>query len=168
MGWVYVYLALVVALLVHALAAVVLGRNLTRSVIASVGALAMTCFVTAWGGAGFVSWGFGILALLGLASIELIGWMLVDVDRDHVPPTDRVTWLARSLAFVLLGVLLGWLAYGLVPELASPGALPAPEAGVLGATFFGRVRELSWLLGFGLAGGLLATLSLLRDEEGEP
>ena len=96
--------------LLAAFAAVLTGRNLTRSVTAaaiSIGGLAVALTSA---GAGFMGFFVLITAALVLMTLQLFGWMLVDVDRDHLPPTDRATWLARSIAFLLLGGGLALLA----------------------------------------------------------
>jgi hypothetical protein len=102
--------------------------------------------------------------------IQLFGWMLVDVDRDHLPPTDRATWLARSLAFFLLGgglVLLAALALER-HDLAPPAeAVAMATSAEIGALLFGPWRDLAVLCGVAISAGLLATLMLLRDDDGE-
>jgi hypothetical protein len=150
-----------------ALASVVAGRNLTRSIAAgaiSIGGLGVALTSA---GAGFVGFFVLIMAALVLTTIQLFGWMLVDVDRDHLPPTDRATWIARSLAFLLLGgglallVILGIERGALTPYVSVMDmATPAQ----IGALFFGPWRDLSTLCGVALAAGLLATLMLLRDD----
>lgn len=60
-------------------------------------------------GAGFQSLAIVVLSALMLATIHISGWMLIDVDRDHLPPTDRPTRIASSLAFLLVGGGLGLL-----------------------------------------------------------
>ena len=97
-----VILGLSLALL-SAFASVVLGRNLARSITAGVLAVAGLSIALVSANAGFVGLVVMTIAALVLATIQLFGWMLVDVERDHLPPTDRATWLARSLAFLLLG-----------------------------------------------------------------
>lgn len=144
-----------------ALASVLLGRNLSRSIFAaflSVGALTV-----ALAGAGF---GFeAALALfvagLLLVLVQLLGWMLVDVDRDHLPPTDAPTALARSLAFAVLATSLALLAYW----LPAPGGADAPlDVAAWGARLFGEGRSLVLLCGLLAGAGLLATLMALRDD----
>ena len=153
--------------LLAAFAAVLTGRNLTRSVTAaaiSIGGLAVALTSA---GAGFMGFFVLITAALVLMTLQLFGWMLVDVDRDHLPPTDRATWLARSIAFLLLGGGLALLAKSLVEESAWASARALLEGATpaeIGALVFGPWRDLSTLCGIVLAAGLLATLMLLRDD----
>lgn len=150
-----------------ALAAVVLGRNLTRSITAAVVFIALLGLMLLLSGAGFLALVVVILAALMLGTIQLFGWMLVDVDRDHIMPTDGGTRLARSLAFVLVGtglvLLLSAAVEGgeLAPSAAS-GPLGDPMG--IGKLLFGPLREITWLVGFAIAGALLASLLLLRDD----
>jgi NADH:ubiquinone oxidoreductase subunit 6 (subunit J) len=115
-------------------AAILAGRNLTRSITAAAISIAGLGIALTASGAGFVGFFLLSVAAMSLTTIQLFGWMLVDVDRDHLPPTDRVTWIARSLAFLLLGgglFLLVWIggAQGsLTPvaeilEIATPGQI---------------------------------------------
>lgn len=173
---------------VAALASVVVGRNLTRSVFAAGAACVALGAALIGAEAGYPAYFALAGASLALALIQLFGWMLVDVDRDHLPPTDRVTWLARSLAFVLLGGGIALLGLGLSQEIdptSVPGAgadaletlvsgagVPALEAlaagdartAGIGDRFFGPLREGAALVGLLLAATLLASLMLLRDE----
>lgn len=158
--------ALGVALLA-AFAAVLLGRSLTGSIGAAiVSLLALTIALLALG-AGFVALITISCGALGLAAIQLYGWMLVDIDRDHLPPTDAATRLARSLAFLLLGGGLGLLLAGIALQGGFPEAAGAlTEAGprAIGERLFGGAGELATLLGLTIAGALLATLMLSMDE----
>jgi len=149
-------------------AAVVLGRNLTRAIAAgalSIGGLAIALSSVQ---AGFVGGVVATLAILVLAMIQLFGWMLVDVDRDHLPPTDRLTWLARGLAFLLLG---GGLALGVVGAIdrglwrARSDFLDQATPRAIGELFFGPWSDLATLCGVMLAATLLASVMLLRDDE---
>ena len=152
-----------------ALAAILLGRNLTRSLAAasvSVAGLALAMLIV---GAGFSALFVTTTAALVLLTTQLFGWMLVDVDRDHLPATDRMTWLARILAFGLLGGGLALLAFAVLDQgLLSPLGVDVPWAdpATIGALLFGSWRDLATLCGLALAGGLLATLMLLREEGG--
>ena len=151
-----------------AFAAVVLGRNLTRSIFAAVIALAALSAVLVAVDAGFAALAATTISALMLGTLQLFGWMLVDVDRDHLPPTDRATWLARSLAFVLLGggLILLAMAVGDAPsfEIASSQSHVALDAGALGERIFGVWQDLAILVGLALSAGLLATLMLMRGE----
>lgn len=160
-------LALGVAL-AAAFASIVVGRNLTRSIAAgaiSIGALA---FALIGSGAGFVGFFVVTVAALVLATIQLFGWMLVDVDRDHLPPTDRATSIARSLAFLLLGgglVLL--VATALDRGVFTPigGSVMLATASQIGELLFGPWRDLATLSGIAIAASMLASLMLLRGDE---
>ena len=146
-------------------AAIVLGRNLTRSVMigyAFVGCLFIALLLA---GAGFLAVIVSIVSAIGLASIQAIGWMLVDVDRDHLAPTDTPTWIARALAFAMLGAGLVLLALAIGPELATTQVFEPAESALLGRTLFGPLGGAVALLGLAIAAALLATMLLLRDDE---
>lgn len=150
-----------------ALAAVALGRNLTRSIGAGVVFIGLLGLMLLQAGAGFLALVVAILGALMLATIQLFGWMLVDVDRDHLPATDRGTGLARGLAFVIVGLglalLVGFAVSG--GELApATERMPLGEPMDIGRLLFGPLREITWLVGFAIAAGLLASLLLLRDD----
>jgi len=158
--------------LASAFAAIVLGKNWTRSIAAGLLALAALGFALLLAGAGFRGLVVVILATLMLGTLQLFGWMLVDVDRDHLPPTDRPTSVARGMAFLLLGGGLGFLVWNMIGAgefaLAAPvveDSLPVGLVGV-GQLFFGPLRDLVTLLGFAVAASLLATMLLLQDDEG--
>jgi NADH:ubiquinone oxidoreductase subunit 6 (subunit J) len=145
--------------------AIVLGRNLTRSLTASYAAIAALAFCTAIAGAGPLAWIVAIGATTTLATLQIFGWMLVDVERDHLPPTERSTVWARGLAFVVLGAALGMLAVFARGELGRPGeAMRGVRAADVGAALFGGLREEVLLLGLAIAGALLSALLLLHDE----
>jgi len=150
-----------------AFASIVTGRNLTRSIAAgaiSIGGLALALIGS---GAGFVGIFVVTVAALVLATIQLFGWMLVDVDRDHLPPTDRATLIARSLAFLLLGGGLALLvATALTRGLLVPidGSVQGVSVSQVGELLFGRWRDLATLSGIAIAASMLATLMLLRDD----
>ena len=158
-----------------ALVSVVVGRNLTRSIaaaMASVGALAflvvdeLSRLPMTWGlgsGVGLAAIVALIVATLVLALVQLFGWMLVDVDRDHLPPTDRGTWLARSLAFLMVGGGLVVLGHALSAsfEGAAVGPLEVVVASRVPAS---SVRDFAVLAGLALSATLLASLMLLRDD----
>jgi NADH:ubiquinone oxidoreductase subunit 6 (subunit J) len=160
--------ALVIALFA-AFASIVVGRNLTHQIAAALVFITAMAFTLLFSGSGFVGLVVVILTALWLGVIQLFGWMLVDVDRDHLPATDRPTFLARAIAFLLLA---GGLAL-LIGSAYSAGdftpsdrhGLPIDSAGI-GRLLFGPLQELVQLLGFLIAGGLLATMLLLQDDEG--
>jgi hypothetical protein len=118
-----------------------------------------------------------VVAALALMLVQLFGWMLVDVDRDHLPSTDAGTLLARSLAFLIVGCGLVLLGRGVSAAFASrteamPGILAAVDTGVTpgilaavdtGVTL-GTVRDFAILAGLTLSASLLASLMLLRDD----
>jgi NADH:ubiquinone oxidoreductase subunit 6 (subunit J) len=161
--------------LASAFAAIALGRNWTRSIAAGFLSIAALGFTLLLAGAGFLGLVVVILAALMLGTLQLFGWMLVDVDRDHLPPTDKPTLVARGLAFLLLGGGLGLLLWNLFgtgefarEALNTPfgeGALSVGPVEV-GMLLFGPLRDLVILLGFAIAASLLATLLLLQDDEG--
>jgi hypothetical protein len=158
--------ALVVAL-GCALAAIVLGRNLTRSIVGGMAFLAALTFAMLIGGAGFLAMVVAILGGLMLGTLQLFGWMLVDVDRDHLPPTDRPTWFARGIAFVLFGgglaLLVGAVFHG--GGFSLEGArIPAATPAEVGAFLFGPLRDATILMGLTIAASLLAVLLLLQDD----
>lgn len=159
--------ASLVLALTSAFAAVVLGRNLTRSLGAAFAFVAALGFALLAAGMGFLALVVVILAALILATIQLFGWMLVDVDRDHLAPTDKPTWVARGLAFLLLGgglvlLLVTALDGGELGTAASSGRSPTPAE--VGLFFFGSMPEAAVLIGFAIASSLLATLLLLNDD----
>ncbi|MBJ19064.1 MAG: hypothetical protein GY910_09410 [bacterium] len=161
-----VELGLGVALLA-AFASIVTGRHLTRSIVAGAISLAGLALALTSSGAGFV--GFFVLTVGAsvLATIQLFGWMLVDVDRDHLPPTDRVTAIARGIAFLLLGAgLVLLVALGLEGGVSKPisGSAPMASPREIGERFFGVWRDLATICGIALSAGLLATLMTLRDD----
>lgn len=156
-----------------ALAAIVLAPVLSRAVLA--GATAMTLFSLASlaAGGGVVALCFAVVALVWLAILQLFGWMLVDVDHDHLPRLAARTVLARVAALACLACGFAWcvrvaLRTGqLEPVRAIGGDAPGFDPVSLGAHFIGRGSDLALLLGLLLAAGLLAALGLLRDEGSE-
>jgi len=157
---------------IAAFMSVVLGRNLTRSIAAAVVSVAALAFALVQAEGGYAAIFALTVAALVLAMVQLFGWMLVDVDRDHLPPTDRGTWLARSLAFVLVGAGLVLLAKGLASEAAAIAASNSHAgvgfslrlSGEVGALLFGAGGDLAILIGLALASVLLASLMLLRGD----
>jgi NADH:ubiquinone oxidoreductase subunit 6 (subunit J) len=146
--------------------AIVLGRNLTRSVMIGYGFVGTLCGALLVAGAGFLAVIVSVLAAIALASIQVFGWMLVDVDRDHLRPTDAPTWIARALTFVLLGGGLTLLVMLIAPELSTPPASGSSDFAALGRVLFGPLGGVAVLLGLAIAAALLATMHLLRDDEG--
>lgn len=102
-----------------AFAAILLGRNLTHSLTAAQVFVVALLLWLSMSGVGAVAWllGIGALAVLGL--LQVFGWMLVDVDRDHLPPTEPATRVARGLAFALLGGAIALLGILAADELTS-------------------------------------------------
>jgi len=147
------------------LAVVVLGRNLTRSVMLGYVFLSVLCLFLVVAGSGFLAVVVSILAAVALASIQIFGWMLVGVDRDHLAPSDPGTRIARSLAFLVLGAGLFVLFGALAAELATPAASSPSGLGAIGAAIFGPLGGAAILLGLAIAAALLATMLLIRDEE---
>jgi len=169
------FLTLLGAALGCAFFAIAAGRNLNRALVASMAFVALLGAALWQAGVGFVAFATTILVATAILTVQLFGWMLVDVDRDHVPVTDRGTALARGLAFALVALVLGLLASALVEDGALSGAgarttlgasdssgSPAVEA--LGVLLFGEWSERTALLGFAMAAGLLSALLLLRDD----
>ena len=146
-----------------ALASVLLGKNLTRSVIAGFASIGVLGIALMLAGLGLAAIGVCLMAMVGLACVQVFGWMLVDVDRDQIRPTDGPTWFARLLAFGLLGGGLVLLMRGLGPPMAALGGdSAAPAAAQIGAVLLGEWAGLSVLLGVVLAAALLAAMLLLR------
>lgn len=156
--------------LVSALIAVVVGRVLTRSVLAGHAAMAGLGFACLAAGGGVLALCFVLFGLVWLSILQLFGWMLVDVDGDHLPAPSWRTTAARLAA-------LGTFAAGLAiaarrvlrsGQLGAVGASDALETPIdpttLGGLFIGAGNELALLVGLLLAAGLLTALWLLRDE----
>lgn len=170
-----VEIALQVAL-ASALAAVVLGRVLTRSVLAGHAAMAGLGLACLAAGGGVLALCFVLFGLVWLVILQLFGWMLVDVDGDHLPAPAWWTIVARLAALgsfaAGLGLVArralrgGQLAAGIGSEAladpTAPGVRIDPTA--LGGLFIGARSELALLVGLLLAAGLLTALWLLRDE----
>lgn len=135
---------------------------------ASLAAFGLACLAA---GGGVVALCVVIVGLLSLSIVQLFGWMLVDIDHDHLPRTSLRTATARGLALAafaaglaLLGreaLRRGELAFALAPGERLAGFDP----GALGSFFFGSNGELPVVLGCLIAAGLLTALCLLRDEE---
>ncbi len=162
----------VVGALVFAVLAVLVGEVLTRSVVAASASLAAFGLACLAAGGSVVALCLVIAGLLALAIVQLFGWMLVDVDHDHLQRLSLKTASARALALAVFGaglVLLGREALRrgeLGPSALVAIADPAIEPAALGAFFFGREAPfaLAAILGFLLAAALLTALCLLRDE----
>lgn len=170
-------MSLVVGLLASglaaALAAIVFAPVLSRAVLAAVTAMTLLSLACLAAGGGVVALCFVVIGLVWIAILQLFGWMLVDVDHDHLPRLARRTVLARSALLVLLGGGLAWCVRAAIREeaLAPVRAIGAGPIGfdpaALGALFIGRDGDLAPLLGLLLAAGLLTALGLLRDEGSE-
>lgn len=143
---------------------VLLGRNLTRSIVLGYAFVGTLCLTLVAAGADLLAGIVSILTIASLATLQVFGWMLVDVDRDHLTPTDAPTWIARALAFVVLGGGLGLLIWSVGPELASRRVGESPDLVAAGQLLFGRLGGLVLLLGLALGAALLATMTLLRDD----
>lgn len=155
------------AALFCAMLAIVLGRNLTRSVVAGYAMIAGLVFGLLIARGGYFGLFLVSMGALMLAAIQLFGWMLVDVDRDHLARMDFTTAFARALAFAVFGLALGLLAFSLWngTELRSGGgALRLVDARAVGISLFGEMSELVTILGFAIAGALLSSILLLRDD----
>lgn len=155
-----------------AFVAVVFGQVLSRAVIAGHVAVAALGLAGLAAGGGLTALALVVFGLLWLALLQLIGWMLVDVDHDHLPALRARTLLARGLALALFA--FGQLAFLRTALRRSafgrPGESTAPiplEPDALGAFFIGRGSEVAVVLGLLLAASLLTALRLLRDEESE-
>ncbi|MFO0691217.1 MAG: hypothetical protein U0900_21135 [Myxococcota bacterium] len=165
-------IALVVAL-ASALAAVVLGQVLTRSVLAGHAAMAALGLACLAAGGGVLALCFVLFGLVWLAILQLFGWMLVDVDRDHLPSPAWRTTAARLAALAVFAAGLGLLGRRALRSGQLDDRLAPGEPGVsidpsaLGAVFLGAGNELALLVGLLLAAGLLTALWLLRDEGSE-
>ncbi len=170
--------AAIACALASALAAVLLGEVLTRSIVAASAALAAFGLACLAAGGSVVPLSLVIVGLLSLAIVQLFGWMLVDVDHDHLPRLSLRTASARGLALVVFAAALGLLGREALRrgELA-PAAATAPAAAgrigtvdpsTFGGFLFGAAAELPVVLGCLLAAALLTALCLLRDEGADP
>ncbi len=163
-------IATLILAFVAALASVVLGRNLTRSIFAAGTSLAAIGLALIQSGGGYPAWFALAGAVLALALVQLFGWMLVDVERDHLPPTDGFTALARGVSFLLLAVGLVLLGFGLFDAGLSTDTPRVAVSGLLarglfvGDRFLGVLGAGVSLIGFLLAATLLASLMLLRGD----
>lgn len=155
------------ASLLCALLAIVLGRNLTRSVVAGFAMIAGLVFALLIARGGYFGLFVVSMGAMMLAAIQLFGWMLVDVDRDHLARMDFGTAIARSMAFAVFGLALGSLSFFLWTggELRlGEEVLRLADARLVGIALFGELRELVTMLGFAVAGALLSSILLLRDD----
>ncbi len=153
--------------LLCAMLAIVLGRNLTRSVVAGFAMIAGLVFALLIARGGYFGLVVVSLGALMLSAIQLFGWMLVDVDRDHLAKMDFGTAFARSLAFAVFGLALSLLGYFLWTEgelRLGEETLRWVDARAVGFALFGELGELVTMLGFAIAGALLSSILLLRDD----
>lgn len=182
MGEVWIRALVGLAAWLAALAAIVLGRNLTRSLSAAYVFLAGLIVVLALSGSGYGGWVLVIGAGGTLALVQVFGWMLVDVDQDHLPPTESATITARGLAFLVLAVASTALVYFAREELAldtsagagigtaagtSAGTATGTSAVEVGRALFSGLQPQLILLGLAMGAGLLAALLLLRDDSSD-
>lgn len=160
----------IVCALASALAAVLLGEVLTRSIVAASAALAAFGLACLAAGGSVVPLSIVIVGLLSLAILQLFGWMLVDVDHDHLPRLSLRTASARGLALVVFAAALGLLGHEalrrgeLAPAAATAEPVGAVDPEAFGGFFVGTAAELPVVLGCLLAAALLTALCLLRDE----
>ena len=159
--------AVLMIALATAFGAIVLGRNLTRSLASGFVSMAAIGLALLIAESGFLSFVVVILGAVALATLQLFGWMLVDFDRDHLPSTDRPTWIARGLAFILLGGGLSLLAVaaidrGELDSTVTSAVVAGPRE--IGLLLFGSLQDVAVLLGFAVAASLLAALLLLNDD----
>lgn len=152
--------------------AVVFGQVLSRAVVAgyvAVAALGLACLAV---GGGVLALCLVVLGLLWLVLLQLVGFMLVDVDGDHLPALAGATLVARVVALAVFALaLFEGARRGLSTSVFGGGLEPSapvavdPEA--LGAFFVGQGNPVASVLGLLLAAALLTALRLLRDEESE-
>ncbi|MBK7951776.1 MAG: hypothetical protein IPK00_24180 [Deltaproteobacteria bacterium] len=111
-----------------------------------------------------------LFGLVWLAILQLFGWMLVDVDRDHLAAPARRTIAAPSPALTIFRggprlIARRALAPDSSTTASAGGHGPAIDPTALGRLSFSRAGNGSALLvGILLAAGLLTALWLLRDE----
>lgn len=166
--------------LLAALMAVVQGQVLSRAVLAGAAAMSALGLALLAAGGGVLALCFVLVALVWLAVLQLFGWMLVDVDHDHLPGLSWRTTGARVAALAVFAAALvafaralwrrGELAgaVGVGGDLAQAARLrEALDPAAIGGLFIGVHGDLALPVGLLLAAGLLAALCLLRDEESE-
>ncbi len=175
MGEIWIRALVGLAAWLAALSAIVLGRNLTRSLSAAYVFLAGLIVVLTLSGSGYGGWILVIGAGGTLALVQVFGWMLVDVDQDHLPRTESGTITARGLAFLVLAAASAALVYFAREELAlddtgvgagigTGGATSVGTSAVeVGRALFSDLQPQLILLGLAMGAGLLAALLLLRD-----
>lgn len=162
----------VVVALGFATLSVLAGEVLTRSIVAASAALAAFGLACLAAGGSVVALCLVIVGLLSLAIVQLFGWMLVDVDHDHLQRLALRTSSARALALAVFAAGLALLGREALRrgELGptAPGVqhVDGIEPAALGAFFFGLESSgaLAAVLGFLLAAALLTALCLLRAE----
>ena len=147
-----------------ACAAVLLGRNLTRSILACYAFLGCLCIALLVARAGTLAILIAIVSLVSFVAIQLSGWMLVEIDRDRLTPTDAPTWTARVLAFALLGAGLWVLGWAIAPSLARLERAPETSLVELGRALFGPLDGAVLLLGCTIGAALLGAMLMLRGE----
>lgn len=176
-GWIEGALAIG---LVCALVAVVQGQVLSRAVLAGAAALVALGLALLAAGGGVLALCFVLFGLVWLGVLQLFGWMLVDIDHDHLPGLTWRTTGARVAALAAVGaalVLLGrsLLRRGELAGAAVAGRGPGPAArpgealdpAAIGGLFIGVHGDLALPVGLLLSAGLLTALCLLRDEGSE-
>lgn len=152
-----------------ALVAVLCGAVLSRAVLAGCVAVVVLGLGGLASGGGVLVLCFVAISLLWLVLLQLFGWMLVDVDHDHLPRQAWSTALARLLALGVVAGVLGVLGRAALRSGAFPATPPTPvETTAVGALLVGAGSPLALPIGLVVAAGLLAALGLLRDEESEP
>ncbi len=156
--------------LAFAVGAVLLGAVLSRGIVAASAALAAFGLAGLAAGGSVVALCVVIVGLLALAILQLFGWMLVDVDHDHLPRPALRTAIARGLALAIVAAALALLGRAALArgELEPAALLGAPvgpiEPAAVGAFFFGPQGGLAVVLGCLLAAALLTAACLLREE----
>ncbi|MEZ4332487.1 MAG: hypothetical protein R3F35_12070 [Myxococcota bacterium] len=166
--------------LLAALVAVVQGQVLSRAVLACAAAMSALGLALLGAGGGVLALCFVLVALVWLAVLQLFGWMLVDVDHDHLPGLSWRTTGVRVAALTIFAAALVvlartlWRRGELARAVAAGGELAptsrlreALDPAAIGGLFIGVHGDLALPVGLLLAAGLLAALCLLRDSGSE-